>query len=183
MRLFWHQKGTNLKTNRKFTRCLTVLASLALAATLSSAQKPLFDEAPSRTLIKQAPVEFLYPEQIHLPVGKSTLVTLHFRIAPGLHINSHDPKDEFLIPTVFSIPEGFGVHLESASYPAGVEFSLPAEPKSKLIVYSGDFSLQVKLTAVAGDHLIEGKLHYQACDNSACMPPRTIPVAIDVVAR
>jgi hypothetical protein len=39
------------------------------------------------------------------------------------------------------------------------------------------------LTAQKGDHLVQGALRYQACDNSTCFPPRKAPVAIDVIAH
>src|SRR6202035_5386597 len=125
-------------------------------------------------------VQYLYPEQVTLAVGKSSPVALHFRIEPGFHINSHAPKDEFLIPTVLSIPADSGVKLENATYPPGAEFILPADPDTKLSVYTGDFAIQAKLVADSGDHLVNAKLRYQACDKTACMPPKTITVPIDV---
>jgi len=128
-------------------------------------------------------VQYLFPEQVTVPAGKLTNLALHFRIAPGLHINSNAPKDEFLIPTTFSIPEGMGVKLEGATYPAGTEMTLPLDPGTKLSVYSGDFILQTRIVASAGNHLVEARLRYQACDNHACMPPKTIPVAIDIVGK
>jgi hypothetical protein len=39
------------------------------------------------------------------------------------------------------------------------------------------------MVAAAGDHLVEAKLRYQACDNNACMPPKTITVPIDVLGK
>ena len=134
-------------------------------------------QLPGRT---QA-VEFLYPEQVTVPAGKTAKVLLHFRVAPGLHINSHAPHDKFLIPTVFSMPADKGVRLESVAYPPGVEFALPAEPKTKLNVYTGEFALEAKMVAEPGNHLVEAKLRYQACDQSECMPPKTIPVAVEVL--
>jgi hypothetical protein len=110
-------------------------------------------------------------------------VALHFRIAPGLHINSHAPTDDFLIPTTFSIPDGSGVRLDSATYPAGTVMTLPIDPATKLSVYTGEFIIQARVVATAGNHLVQGKLHYQACDNNQCMPPKTITVAIDVIGK
>jgi DsbC/DsbD-like thiol-disulfide interchange protein len=131
---------------------------------------------------KQA-VLYLFPEQVTVPAGKSTTLALHFRVIPGLHINSHTPKDEFLIPTNLTIPDGKGVKLEAASYPPGAEMTLPVDPGTKLSVYFGEFTVQAKVRAEAGDHLVEAKLRYQACDNSACLPPQTIPVTIDVLGK
>jgi hypothetical protein len=120
---------------------------------------------------------------VTVAAGKATDVALHFRIAPGLHINSHTPKDEFLIPTTFSIPEDSGVRLETANYPAGSEFTLPLDPSTKLSVYTGEFVIQTRVVATAGNHLVEAKLRYQACDKNACMPPKTITVPVDVIGK
>jgi hypothetical protein len=137
----------------------------------------------SRSVLKGAAVEYMYPEQLTLPAGKPTDVALHFRVAPGLHVNSHTPKDEYLIPTTFSIPDGLGVRLEAADYPAGKEFILPADPETKLSVYTDEFVIQARIVATPGNHLVEAKLHFQACDKEVCMPPKTIPVAIDVIGK
>ena len=160
---------------------LAILAA-AVAGTMGHGQEP-FSEATDKSTAKIEAVEYLFPEQVTLAAGKASPVALHFRIAPGLHINSHAPKDEYLIPTAFSIPEGAGVKLETATYPAGSEFILPADPSTKLNVYTKDFTIQAKLVAETGDHLVKAKLRYQACDLTACMPPKTITVPIDVVGK
>ncbi len=68
-------------------------------------------------------------------------------------------------------------------YPAGSEFTLPLDPETKLSVYTGEFTIQVRIVATAGNHLVEAKLRYQACDKDACMPPKTITVPIDVIGK
>jgi hypothetical protein len=100
-----------------------------------------------------------------------------------LHINSHTPSGDELIPTTLTIPDNSGVRLDSASYPRGADFTLPLDPATKLSVYSGEFIIQARITAAAGDHLVEAKLRYQACDNTACLPPKTITVAFDVIGK
>src|SRR5215469_7916251 len=157
--------------------------SIALLFGLSATSQVQETAKPGRTGARAEAVQYLYPEQVTVPAGKPTPVALHFRIKQGLHINSHAPKDEFLIPTVFSIPESSGVRLESADYPAGTEYNLPVEPGTKLIVYTGDFAVQARILAQPGDHMVEAKLRYQACDASACLPPKTITVPIDVLAK
>jgi DsbC/DsbD-like thiol-disulfide interchange protein len=100
--------------------------SMSITALALSAQSPL-SESSNRSLTKTAAVEYLFPEQVTVPAGKPSPVALHFRIRQGLHINSHTPRDSYLIPTIFSIPEESGVRLDSASYPAGAEFTLPVD--------------------------------------------------------
>lgn len=160
---------------------LAPVIAMSLAAALS-AQTPLTD-APHRALTKPDAVEYLFPEQVSVPAGKITPVSLHFRIRQGLHINSHTPHDSYLIPTVFSIPEDSGVRLESTTYPEGSDFRLPVDPDTRLSVYTGDFAIQTRIVATPGDHLVEARLRYQACDQNACLPPKTITVPIDVLGK
>ncbi len=133
--------------------------------------------------IKNEAVQYLFPEQVSVPAGKLSPVIFHFRIARGLHINSHAPTDKFLIPTDFSISDGAGVRLGAAIYPPGTIISLAFDPKTKLSVYTGEFAIQARIEATPGDHLVQAKLHYQACDQNQCMPPRTIDVPIDVSGK
>src|SRR5271166_2805269 len=167
---------------RKTGMYITLAVALTLPFALAQAQQPLID-GPAHASAKPAAVAFLYPEQITVPAGKPVTIALHFRIAPGLHINSHTPREEFLIPTVLTIPDGTGARLDSAAYPPGADFTLPVDPKTKLSVYTGEFIIQARIVASPGEHMVEAKLHYQACDNNACMPPRTITAAIDVIGK
>ena len=168
-----------MKVGMKTGIRLTAALIFGIAASLAHAQT----DSPNRSITKGAAVEYLFPEQVTLPAGKSSPVTLHFRIAQGLHINSHTPRQSELIPATFSIPDGSGVRLEGASYPAGTDFTLPIDPKEKLSVYTGEFTIQTRMVAEPGNHLVEAKLRYQACDNNACMPPKTITVPIDVIGK
>ena len=160
---------------------VVVVIALGLAGAASAQVQET--EKPGHTGAKMEAVQYLYPEQVTVPAGKATAVAMHFRIKEGLHINSHAPKEEYLIPTVLSIPDSSGVRLEAAEYPAGKEFVLPVDPSTKLIVYTGEFAIQTKIVAQAGDHMVEAKLRYQACDDNACLPPKTITVPIDVVGK
>jgi hypothetical protein len=160
-------------------RSLTAGLLLTMAVHLACAQA----DSSSRSILKGAAVEYLYPEQVSVPAAKATTVVLHFRIAAGLHINSNKPREDYLIPTTFSIPEESGVRLDGASYPAGSDLTLPLDPTEKLSVYTDEFSIEARIVAAPGDHLVEARLHYQACDKNACMPPKTITVPIDVIAK
>jgi hypothetical protein len=137
----------------------------------------------SQSRSKTDAVQYLFPEQVTVPAGKSSPVALHFRVAQGLHINSHTPSEDYLIPTVFTIPDGTGVRLDATTYPAGSKISLPFDPKTNLSVYTGEFEIQARMVATPGNHLVQARLHYQACDQNQCMPPKTITVPIDVIGK
>jgi hypothetical protein len=162
---------------------ISTIAALAVGAMVAHGQGFSSSAAQKRPLVKTDAVTYLFPEQVNVPANKPSQIALHFRIAPGLHINSHTPTDEFLVPTTFSIPDGSDVRLESATYPAGTVMALPIDPTTKLSVYTGEFIIQTRIVATAGNHLVEAKLRYQACDNNQCLPPKTITVAIDVISK
>jgi hypothetical protein len=156
------------------------IAVLALTFAATAARGQVFGTPASGN---RQSVEFLYPEQVAVPAGKPATVALHFRVAPGMHINAHTPFDADLIPTVLTLQEGSGVKLEGATYPKGESYTPSAESKTKLNVYTGEFVIEARLLATAGNHLAEARLRYQACDNALCMPPRTLLLAIGVEGK
>lgn len=162
--------------------CSAACMLLATAAIAVWAQDGL-TEKPHQSILKKEAVEYLFPERVSVLAGKATPVALHFRIQQNLHINSHTPRSNYLIPTVFSIPESSGVRLADAKYPAGTDYTLPADPDEKLSVYTGEFTIQTKIVVRPGNHLVEAKLRYQACDQNQCLPPKTISVPIDVIGQ
>jgi len=50
-------------------------------------------------------------------------------------------------------------------------------------VYTDEFVVAARIVAQPGNHLVEAKLHYQACNDTQCMPPKTITVPIDVIGK
>jgi len=158
------------------------LVAFSLATLAACAQAPLTDQA-DRSIARGASVQYLYPEQITAPAGKPTAVEMHFRVAEGLHINSHTPTEDYLIPTTLLIPAASSVRLDGATYPHGIDITLPLDPNTRLNVYSGEFTILARIVATRGNHLVVAKLHFQACDRSACMPPKSITVPIDIIGK
>ncbi|HEY2039140.1 MAG TPA: protein-disulfide reductase DsbD N-terminal domain-containing protein [Edaphobacter sp.] len=122
-------------------------------------------------------------EEQSLAAGKKSVVALQFRVADGYHVNSHTPKSELLIPTNLTLQPAAGVKAAAAEYPAGTAYSFSFEPGEKLDVYTGTFTVKIPVVAQAGQHTISGTLHYQACDNAACYPPKSLPVQVAVTAK
>jgi hypothetical protein len=141
---------------------------------------PLPDGANQRA---DAAVQFLSPDKVNIPARRAAQIDLHFRVADGLHINSHAPTDKTLIPTRLAVVEVQGLNVTAVDFPAGTQYAPQFAPREKLSVYTGEFVLHAHLTAQPGEHLLEGGLRYQACDANACLPPRTIPVSVTVVAQ
>jgi len=167
-----------------WNRTCAVIALLGLVGPAAGIHGQFVPDSPRNSSpLKTEAVQYLFPEQVSVPAGKATPVTLHFRVAQGLHINSHTPSDEFLIATDFTIPDGMGVRLGAASYPPGKIISLAFDTSTKLSVYTGEFDIQARIIATPGNHLVQAKLRYQACDQNECLPPKTINVPIDVIGK
>jgi len=162
---------------------MNIFAAIPISLALVLAVQSPFGDLHAKPVENPAAVAYLFPEQITVAANKPAKVDLHFKVAQGLHVNSHTPHDEYLIPTTFKLPATPGVRLTDVAFPSGVDYSFPGNPSEKLSVYTGEFILHAQLVAEKGEHLVEAKLHYQACNNSTCMPPHDIPVAIDVIAK
>jgi hypothetical protein len=122
-------------------------------------------------------------DAVDVEAGKPQVVELRFRVDPGFHINSHTPHDETLIPTVLQLDAADGLQVQDAGYPAGTPFHLSTGAGETLDVYQGEFRVRLRITARKGALSLTGGLRYQACDNAACYPPRTLPLRIAVNAH
>jgi hypothetical protein len=155
-------------------RSVVVLFSALLMTVLVSAQSR--DDKP---FVVMAPVG-----KVELRSGATKAVSLDFRVGPEFHINSHTPNSPLLIPTALKLEAQPPVLLGDVKYPAGQDVSFAFSGDEKLNVYSGDFtidaSLKVPAAAAAGSYPVKGSLRFQACDHSACYPPRNIPVEFQV---
>jgi hypothetical protein len=140
-----------------------------------------FAQAPGEKLptVIMAPVG-----NVQLRAGSSANLELDFRIGPEFHINSNKPRADYLIPTVLKLNPPQPVTVGDVKYPAGEDMTFAFSPNEKLSVYSGDFSINTVLkaaaNAAAGTYPVKGELRFQACDRSACYPPRSIPVQFQV---
>jgi len=132
---------------------------------------------------KSESVQFVAPAQVTVAAHKPAVIELHFEVADGLHINSHSPHDKSLIPTQVAVADGDGLSTHAIDFPPGTDTSLPFAPREKLSVYTGGFFLTAHITAAPGNHLWQGILRYQACDLNQCMPPRKLPITVDVIAK
>jgi hypothetical protein len=130
------------------------------------------------------PVELAPVGSVQVKAGGSKDVSLDFRIGSEYHINSHTPKSPLLIPTVLKLSGSEQVTVADLKYPAGQDVSFPFSPDEKLSVYSGDFTVDAVIKTAAnvpaGTYPVSGTLRFQACDHSACYPPKSIPVQFQV---
>ena len=135
-------------------------------------------------LNRRAAVAFQTPELSSVHRGSASTVQLQFRIASGFHINSNQPKQEYLKKTELKLDPPTDIVIEKISYPEGQELSFAFAPEDKLSVYSGDFSISVTVrplqSVLPANYAVHGRLNYQACDKAACYPPKQLPVSFEV---
>ena len=159
-------------------RNLLVNIGLLLAVVLThtvAAQQP-GQKVPT---VEVAPVG-----KVQVRAGATAKVEIDFRIPSEFHINSNKPHSELLIPTTLRLIVTDPIKIGSVTYPAGQDTSFPFAPTEKLSVYSGDFTITTVIralpTATNGTYPVNGELHFQACDRSACYPPKSIPVKFEI---
>jgi hypothetical protein len=124
------------------------------------------------------------PELASIYRGHPGTVQLQFRIGQGFHINSNQPKQEYLKKTQLKLDAPTDIAIEKIIYPDGEDRSFPFAPDEKINVYSGDFPIEIVVrplkTVVPIKYAIHGKLYYQACDNAACYPPKQLPIKFEI---
>jgi hypothetical protein len=129
----------------------------------------------------------LVSDAVQVLAGKPEAVELRFRVDPGFHINSHTPKDDLLIPTVLTLDPARDVKVSGETYQPGASFRLNVgsggAQGETLDVYQGEFRVSVRMVAPKGASTLIGSLRYQACDNTACFPPKTLPVMVAVTGQ
>jgi hypothetical protein len=165
------------------SRLTAMLIAAGLAASFGGAQVMKDQRLPLPGEDRDAAVEFLSPRQATVPAHRRAQIDLHFRVANGLHINSHAPLDKALVPARLAVVEAHGLNVIAVDFPPGAEYAPQFSPRDKLSVYTGEFVLHAHVRARPGEHLLEGALRYQACDANSCMPPHTIPVEVAVMAK
>ncbi|PWU04427.1 MAG: hypothetical protein C5B51_16925 [Terriglobia bacterium] len=102
-------------------------------------------------------------------------------VQSGFHVNSNKPNEEYLIPLKLTWAS------TGALQPGEVVYPKPSVEKYEfaekpLSVLTGNFDLvanfKIAAKAEAGPGAAAGKLRYQACNNRACFPPKTVDVTV-----
>jgi hypothetical protein len=120
------------------------------------------------------------PRKIVAKRGSEVEARIQVSLLPGYHCNSNTPSEDYLIPLRLAWTPG-------ALEPAGIVYPKPQMEKYEfspkpVSVFSGKFEIVSKFKAVAsappGPGMLAGRLRYQACNDKACFPPRTVEVKL-----
>lgn len=149
---------------------LTVTLALPAGAQLTSQMPgdlsaPPTSVAPKDLVILSGNVQSRAGDEIH--------GTIRAVIAPEWHINSAKPLDTFVIPTKLSL-DPVTATLVSADYPQHVVRTFKFSGDGKLAVYEGTIAIPFVARLGAGASSVRASLHYQACNDSVCLPPKDV---------
>jgi thiol:disulfide interchange protein DsbD len=147
------------------TKHHTLLLALSLIAATSFAQLSLL---PDQELIKLSGV-------VTQRSGDDIRGTMTAAIAGGWHINSVKPLDDFVIPTTLTFEQA---NLVKADFPPHELKDFTFSGGKKLAVYEGTISIPFEAKLQPGAASIKATLKYQACNDSVCLPPKSVSADI-----
>lgn len=116
-----------------------------------------------------------------LAAGAKATLVVELTFGPGWHANSHTASEEFLVPTDLDLTAAGG-SLSPVRYPKEVERKLSFSEKP-LRVCDSTVRFEADLTVPAsapGKVEIKGSLSYQACNDTQCFAPTSLPLAATV---
>jgi thiol:disulfide interchange protein DsbD len=118
-------------------------------------------------------------------IGGAFKIGIRARIEDGWHINSHQPLEEFLVPTKIKFDSTAELEISEVVYPPGKlqRFQFSETPLS---VYEGEITVWATVSASSrlslGERTISGKFFYQACNDVSCLAPNETPFAVTAMA-
>lgn len=130
--------------------------------------------------------EVLYKTDAAHP-GSTLYGVLNVELPHGYHVNSNTPLEDFLIPTVVSVAAENNVSLAQVVYPNAIEI-VTGGSLTPLAVYEEKFkvgfALAIPDSLSPGAHAYTLQMRYQACDDKACLQPRTLKLeqSINIVS-
>lgn len=165
------------KSWKVFVICfaLTVIAAIGLLRTAPAQSMP-----NPATVVK--PQTYVSLDKV--PRGQTFEAAVVLDIAKGFHMNSNKPSEDYLIPTTITPNPPAGIRVVDTTYPQGQMKTFTFSPNKPLNVYTDTVTLQLKLATDASTPLgalsIPATLRYQACNDTACLPPVKVPVTLNV---
>jgi len=114
------------------------------------------------------------------PAGESYPVLFRIKIAESMFI--HGPhEDGDMIPTKLFVDENSRLRLQDVRFPPPSRLTFEYAP-DPLALYSGEFPVRAFVSVgrdvTPGRHVLDGRLSYQACSSTACLPPENLEFEI-----
>jgi thiol:disulfide interchange protein DsbD len=116
--------------------------------------------------------------------GGAVDLTVEAVIAPGWHINAHQPTEKFLVPSVLTLTLPDGARADAVRYPDPVARRFAFAGDLELLTYEGTVPLRttIHVASLATPVEITAALRFQACDDATCLPPATVTESYTLTA-
>jgi len=119
-------------------------------------------------------------------VAPGGTVTLRVEVTPKPKMHVYAPGQDGYIPIQLTLTAGPAFSAAAkAKYPAGEKYVMPALNETQL-VYARPFTITQAITLkrpASGTVTVKGTVRYQACDDTICYLPKTVPVEWTIPVR
>lgn len=186
--------GVYLDTARELFQAFNayIHASPRASATFLDAMLTYLDRDKTNTQqavveVRKDPVTIkLFAPSLNVNPGASIELETHIVIDEKWHLNSNQPKQDYLIPTQITLAETPFAQLGKIAYPEGHIMKVPAFPED-VSIYEGTVKITVPLSihekAAKRKVDLVFKVQTQACDDKRCLPPEThrltVPIKVE----
>ena len=112
-------------------------------------------------------------------------VTLKVEVTPKAKMHVYAPGQEGYIPIQLTLTADPAFSAAKAKYPAGEKYVMPALNETQL-VYAKPFAITQEITVkppAPATLTVKGTVRYQACDDTICYLPKTVPVEWTIAVR
>jgi len=129
------------------------------------------------------------PEEQGIQAGGRAEARVVVKIKEGFHVQANPASEPFLVPARLEVRDDERLRAGPPRYPTGKPYRLRGSSRD-LSTYEGTFVIRLPLAAALGSRpgmpsepmtlVLEGALHYQACDDRVCLKPSSVPVRVPV---
>jgi len=151
-----------------------LLDSPAAAPQPAPGEKPPVPDGAARAQPIAAEV---FLQHLRVVPGDRVKFLVRLKVDDGFHVNAHEPRQEYLVPTSLTLEKNPAVTLEWAIYPAPRELRLEWADET-LLVYEGTVWLGGELRVAPGTRpgtlALSFAIRSQACTERQCLPPQTL---------
>jgi hypothetical protein len=125
------------------------------------------------------------PAAVRAGRGELAAATITVEVRQGYHVNSDTPAEPYLIPLRLTWKPGPLEPVETLyPKPKLEKFAFSPRPLS---VFDGTFIITARFrvppSAPLGPGQMTGRLRYQACNDTACLPPNTAEIRVPFTVR
>jgi len=123
-------------------------------------------------------------ERVAYAPGATVNGVVLLQIDPPYHVNANPASEDYLIPTELRIEAGKGYRVGKVQYPKPKEKAFAFSEGKPIKILEGRTPIKFQVTLEKNvpkrPMTLKATLRYQACDDNACYPPRTVPLEIKI---